>query len=282
MSFWDRIKEIFGGDSDLSDIFSNNTINFTLFDFSTNESKVIEVREADDADHPHALSIDPSKVTPEQNEELRELIREELIQQEEKPFLTDDSLRKTNQIKENLPDEEDAEILDFYKGKLDPDMYKALELALVIRKSFRKGEDIQGLKKDVIRRYPEFGKNLCNLVTEGYFHGHFRDLYQSMKKEESFDLHDYRTKVKHIVKSLPYTIFCSQDKRYEDVKAEFEQKYRRLSRYGTGKMLTHALGTSNVTTCLQLLTYIEEGYSQVDIQRQVNPSGTYITAKLTF
>ena len=40
----------------------------------------------------------------------------------------------------NLLDEENSKVLDFYKGKLNPDWFRALELCLIIRKAAKEVE----------------------------------------------------------------------------------------------------------------------------------------------
>ncbi len=86
----------------------------------------------------------------------------------------------------------------------------ALEIALIIKN--KKNTDLQGikeLKRDVSCTYPVFGSNLCNLVSEGYFDNHFKELYENMSREEEFTIDKYTRKIEQIVVSLPYTVFVN-------------------------------------------------------------------------
>ncbi|MCK5176894.1 MAG: hypothetical protein KAQ92_04160, partial [Candidatus Aenigmarchaeota archaeon] len=201
MKILDNLKKIF--DTKFSDILNNNKIVF--LDFSKNNNYVLEKKSED------KLSIDISKATPKE----KKLIKENILDvnfQEKGNLLKNSSYEKTKQIKESLPESDDKKLLEFYRDKLTPEMYYALEASLVIRKSFKKGQNITELKWDIVRKYPSFGNNLCNMTTQGYFEDHFYKMYHEMLEDNGFDIRLYQNKVKWIIKALPYTVFVTKYK----------------------------------------------------------------------
>lgn len=272
MKILDNLKTIFEGK--FGDILNNNKI--VLFDFSKNTNTTLELKGE------NKLSIDISKATPEEKRLLKRDIIDTTVQEAEDAFLINNSSEKTKQIRRNLPKGEDEEVLNFYKDKLKPDMYKALEVSLVIRSASKKGENITELKWDITRRYPEFGNNLCNLTTTDYFHGHFKELYHSMFEDDEFDINSYRRKVENIVKSLPYTVFITQYKSYDELSGLVRFKLDKLMKYGTGKLLLHGLNKNNVKSTFKILEEYKDDASIKKIETNVNTKKTIIATTLYF
>ncbi len=271
MTILDNLKRIFEGK--FRDVLSNN--NITLFDFSRNQNETLELKEG------NKLVIDLSRIEDSERKLIKEKIIDPGVQTQDEAFLLEPSSKKTEKIKRNLPVGSDEELLKFYKDKIKPEMYKSLEASLIVRNAFNKGEDILELKKDISKNYPAFGKNLCNLTTQGYFDKHFKDLYTSMIEEEGFDITTYQEKVEKIVISLPYIIFVTRYKSYDELSGEVHFKLEKLKRYGTGKLLLHGLGRENVNTTLNILDeYKRDG--TITIQTETNQKKTIITATLIF
>lgn len=270
MKLLDNLKKIF--EAKFSDFLNGNR--FSLFDFSRNTTYVLEEKKKG------VLSIDVSKATPEENRLIKEKFLD--VNFQEKGFLlTDKSSEKTSQIKENLPKGDDKKLLQFYKDKLSPEMYDALDASLVIRNAFKKGEDILELKIDVIKKYPTFGNNLCNLSSQGYFEDHFKQMYDKMFEEDGFDIRLYQEKVEWIIKSLPYTVFITKHKTLDELSGEVKFKLEKLRRYGMNKLLLHGLGKENVDTGLKIIGEYKEDKT-LDIEKDINPRKTIINATFKF
>ncbi len=268
---FDKLKTIFEGK--FGDILSNNKT--TFFDFSRNTTNVLELKDG------NRLILDIRKANDQEKKLIKEKIIDLIIQQQNETFMLYNSVEKTEMIKSNLPAGDDEDLLKFYKDKLEPEMYQALEASLVVKNASKNNQDITDLKKDIAKRYPFFGNNLCNLVTQGYFHGHFKDLFQSMLEEQYFDINIYRKKVEKIIQSLPYTVFITRHRSYDDLSGEVRFKLDRLKKYGAGKLLLHGLGRENVNTTITLLEEYKED-SHINTQIEINPKKTIITATLIF
>lgn len=271
MILFEKLKTIFEGK--FGDVFSNNKI--TIFDFSRNNEQVIEVKDG------NRLALDLSRASEEEKKKIKEHFLDLIIQRQEEVFLIDDSSQKTQKIKQNLPDNDDELLLKFYKDKLKPEWYKALEASIILRNAFKNGHDVTELKRDISRRYPLFGNNLCNLTTERYFDDHFKKLYESMIDEEDFDILIYQRKVERIITSLLYTVFVTRHKTYDELSGEVAFKLEKLRRYGAGRLLLHGIGRENVSTTLTLLGEYKAEKS-ITIQKEINLQETIITATLIF
>ena len=267
----DKLKTIFEGK--FGDILSNNKL--TLFDFSKNKTEVLEIKEG------NKIVLDVSKANVQEQKLIKEKMIDSTLQQQNETFMLYDFAQKTENIRLNLPVGDDEDLLKFYKDKLKPEMCQALEASLVVKNAHKKGQDIIDLKKDISRRYPTFGNNLCNLVTQGYFHGHFKYLFISMFDEQTFDISIYQKKVEKIVQSLPYTVFITRHRSYDDLSGEVRFKLEKLKKYGAGRLLLHGLGRENVSTTVNLLEEYKED-KNITIQKELNSSGTIITATLIF
>ena len=266
----EKLKKIF--ETNFSDIFKN--ANIKIFDFSNNDNRVLEVKG-------DKLGLDISKASEDERKLIKEEILDFIIQKQDELFLTSKINDKTRKIERNLPEEKDKELLRFYKDKLNPDIYNALEMALVIRKVYLRSEEIKDLKKDVSLKYPQLGNNVCNLVTEGYFDVYFRELYHNMAEENDFSVSLYQDEVERIVKSLPYMVFISRYKSYDEFGGEVKFKLEKLRKYGLEKLKLHGLSRENVETALK----ISDGYKDdpgISIDPQVNPSKTRVTITFTF
>ncbi len=270
MTILENLKKVFEGK--FGDVLSNN--NITFFNFSRNTNETVEVKDG------NKLVIDISKATEEEKKLVKNIL-DTRVQSENEAFLMDHSSEKTLKIKQSLPHGESEELLKFYKDKLKPEMYKALEASIIVKNAFEIGADISEMKQDISEKYPTFGNNLCNLVTRGYFNEHFKELYQSMLEDEEFDINVYQRKVEKVVKSLPYTVFITRYKSYDELSREVRFKLDRLKKYGTGKLLLHGLGRENVNTTMTILEEYKEG-EYTNIQVEINPKKTIITATLNF
>ncbi len=272
MKFLENLKSIF--DAKIKDILKNNKI--TIFDFSKNTTNnVLEIKDG------QKLSIDVNRATPEEQKLIKETIIDVIVHQNRDVFLYEKSSEKVKQIKNNLPEGANKELLSFYKDKLTPDMFKALEASVVVRNAFKKEENIAELKRDISLKYPEIGNNLCNLVSQGYFDQHFKDLYNSMFEEDDFDISIYQRKVGKIVKSLPYTVFITRFKTYDEMSEEVNFKLEKLKKYGAGKLLVHGIGKENTNTALTILEEYKNDKS-ITIEKELNSNKTIITATLNF
>jgi len=274
VSIFEKLKTLFEAKIE-GDFFSNNT--FKLFDFSKNVSSPLEAKETSEGTK---LSIDVSKATENEKKVLKEII-DEKIQEEDETFLTKGSNDKTKQIKRNLLNTADDVVLSFYKDKIPYDMYKALEISLIVRNAFRNGEDIIELKRDIAWKFPKFGNNICNLTTSDYFHEYFQELYEAMKQDPNFTLKDYNQEVERIVIELPYMVFINRHKSLEEFAGQVKFKIDKLKRYGASKLKLHALGKDNVERA-EKIAYLYREDKDISVDKKIDSNRTVVTIIFNF
>lgn len=258
----------------MSHILNRNK--FVFFDFSKNVTNVIEER-----DEGKTLYIDLEKATSREKELIKSEIIDQGIQKEDEIFFLQESTEKTTRIKKNLPEEKDKDLLDFYKDKLKYDWVRAIEVSLIVKKAFEADEDIRDMKIDLKKKYPDFGNNLCKLVSSGYFHNHFKELYSSMRQDDDFDILLYQKKVEKIVKSLPYIVFIDKYRSYNEMSGEVHFKISKLRKYGAGKLVLHALSKENVMNALLIIEEFKNDEA-IEIRIEINKQRTVLTAVFSF
>ena len=261
-----KLKDIIG--IDIKDVL--NKFHFIHIDRSI--KNIVEVKEGG------ILAINYDKLRPEDQKEFNKLIRVKAIPADQ-VIIEQKAQQKTLGIKTNLPTTSDEKLLEFYKTKLSQEYIDALEIALIIKN--KKESDQQGvreLKRDVSHKYPIFGNNLCNLVSEGYFNTHFKELYENMAIEEDFTLDKYTRKIEQIVISLPYTIFVNAHQTNEELSGLIIYKLSKLKEYGSHRLLVHALNRDNVEKAQIVIIELESSYN---VKTEYDPKKiNYMTAIL--
>ncbi len=269
----DKLENIFG--ADFKDVLSGNKTKISLINFSkpTETENNFEVKD-------NIIMINPTFVI-NLPEKKKKAFKEEIIDveiKEDKAILEKNVSERTTKIKEKIQTKKDEELLEYYEGKLSQEYIDALESALVIKNMAKKREDISKEKASLSRRYQSFGGNLCNLTSEGYFNGHFQELYEDMNHEISFSNEAFRRQVEKIVVGLPYTVFVNSFASAEDKITEVKLKIERLRRYGTVELLIHGLGRDNVEKAIKIIKAIEKEYPEIKVI--LDKTNTRITATL--
>jgi len=264
----EKLKTIVG----IKDILNNFSGRIIFFDFS----KKVENHEIQDN---RTLVINPERLNGEQLSQIKkELIDSEIIGG--RAILEKGVKEDTSEVFQNLPKDKDKEIMEFYSDKISPEFMDALEVALVIRSMSSQGKDIGKKKTDVAKKYPSFGRNLCNMVSARYFDQDFKDLYSNMKKVGNFDPHEYRSTVEKIVKSKPYTEFIHKYKTSEEWSDLLYCKIERLKKYGLHELEVYAFSFEHVKLTEEILKDFEEdGTVEIEI---IFKTKTYIFVKLLF
>lgn len=266
MTFLPSLKDLVG--VEFKDIL--NHFNFIKIDRSIQQK--VEVKKGG------ILCVNYNRLDINEKKEINELLRNQAIPSDH-TVIEAKAKEKTLGIKECLPESADNELLDFYRTKLSPEYVDALEIAMVIRN--KKHTDQQGvkeLKRDVKSKYPEWGSNLCNLVSEGYFHTHFKKLYESMSGEVDFKMVMYTLKIEQIVVSLPYTVFVSLYQTEDELSGVILYKLGKLQQYGTHRLLVHALNIENVKKAQDVIHDLETTHN---VKVEYDPKKrSYMTAIL--
>lgn len=231
------------------------------------------------------IVLNPTLFSKEETARFMKEVAAPYIHDFKMPLLEEKAGETTAVLHENLPQKKEVELLEFYKDKLSPEYLQALETALVINKAAKKG-DIKLLKDALEKRYPTFGRNMSNMVSSGYFHKDFKELYKYMQ-EKGASPKEYRREVETIVENQPYTVyvnhFVSQARKLGEVEKKLESAIKEklviFKKYGTRKLIIHGLGEWNVKTALVILERVRE-HPNVDYHEIERDKNKYIRITL--
>jgi len=162
------------------------------------------------SDKNKTVELNYPKLTGEERKLLGSSLRKG-IKDKELNLLETDSNERVKDIKEKFNLKCNKDILDFYRGKISPEHYKALEASLYARSYFKLGQSILDMKKDIRNKFGEDGNNICNLCTTGYFEGYIKEAYEEMQSSPDFSIIKWQDYFQIIVRTSPFAIFVHKE-----------------------------------------------------------------------
>ncbi len=200
------------------------------------------------------LIIDYSKLNTKQKlvttEVIKELLEGDYVVFEE----------GANKIVEDIQ-KKDAEFrkIGFFKDKLSPSDYAALEASVYIQSVFEEGKDISKFKLQLIERFGSRGNTICNLYGTGYFHNLIRPLYDQLAVESDFvNIEDFRKIFDKLIEEFPFAIFVNRAMGVNDITTEIENKIHKNKKYGIRTLNIHGINTTNVKNIRDTIGQLEE------------------------
>ena len=116
------------------------------------------------------------------------------------------------------------------------------------------------MKKDLIKRFGDEGRIICNLCTSGYFDegGYIKQLYGEMSASSDFEPAKFRGEFKKIVTLSPFAEFVYKDMSEEELAGEINQKLSTYQKYGIKFLAIHGIGKQNVEKIRKIVYELEE------------------------
>lgn len=199
--------------------------------------------------------INPDKLSGKQRRGLKQIIREEVL--EEAGAIIDESNEPiVGAVIKALPtmDEAARKFIPIIPSSDIP----LLNACLFLRHKWKNlGENVEDLKGQITRVYGARGRNFANLVSAGYLEEWFGPLYDELLKaypddpaaaKARFQIH-YNV----ILTDLPWTEFVATGHRAADVTAHIVKKMMHNLENGVRHLNVHGLGEKNVTKIEQVL-----------------------------
>jgi len=225
------------------------------------------------------LSINLHKLNSKEREEIRKSLNF-AVKKEDKILLENDSEYLIEDIKLKDKDIKNRKILKFFKGKIPPDDYKALRASLYLRSRFREGgENISGLKLDIMEKYGERGKNITNLCTAGYFENWLIPLYKEMKKEDDFTNEKFLEIYNIVIRESAFAVFVNRSMSSEQTKDAIMQKMETNSKYGIKFLNIHGIGNHNVNKIKETISEIEK---EKKLEKSIEEKQNIIIVRIKF
>lgn len=122
-------------------------------------------------------------------------------------LIEDESKQLLHSYKEFRDEPGNAELLEFFKGKVPQSDVTLLESGLYEAHLIATGQldKAQQVKEDIIKRYGQRGKNIINLASAGYYATHIKPLYEALQDQGLSDT--FLPEYNQIIDEMPFAIF---------------------------------------------------------------------------
>lgn len=220
------------------------------------------------------INIHPDVLKPPNREKLIDEIKY-AINEGDQTLLCENTQKRIQDFRKEEQEKDSTEVLTFFRDKVSEKDLTIIRGALYIRQCFKRGENIDDLKLDVMLKYGEKGKNIVNLCTAGYFEEYIIPFYKlalEQKETEEEALKAFNRYFNRIVEELPFIVFVRHDKTPENVVTEVRRKIENGARF----VNIHGMGRHNVKTIYDAITQLEEF---PELESSVDQKGQIIFAR---
>lgn len=178
-------------------------------------------------------------------------------------------------------EESNNNILNYFYGKIPSGDYSILRAALFLKSQFDDGKPVDRLKRDIVDKYGERGKNISNLCTAGYFETVIKPLYEEMVKTTDDPSTKFIETYEVIIAQYPFAIFVNKMMSVDELKKVILGKITRNKKYGINYLRIHGIGEDNVRKISQILTDkdIQKEFSALP---EINSGQTFFNVKICF
>lgn len=151
--------------------------------------------------------------------------------------------------------------IGFFYGKIHPNDYNILKVAVLCDHLFLNGEKIRGeqLKREAIVRYGELARNIINLYSTGYFENTIKVLYEILRDSND---PEYEQKFKDIyriiVNEAIFTLFINSNQSQEQALQKLKEKIQINKAYGAYKINIYGINSENVNKIERLLEDVKD------------------------
>lgn len=221
---------------------NNNTINLTINNSGPGPMSF--------DDRKQILEIVPAKCSLKQQEELKKLLS--VIVDSDGAMIESTSQNTIEEIKQEEKTGETEKILSFLSGKVSISDLYIWRAALYLRSIFRAHGNVSELKKEIIEKYGERGRNITNLCSAKYIEEFFIPYYENLKGDDKNDV--FKSTYEDVVKNQPFTIFVDIQRKKDDIIKEINAK----KSYGMKEINIHGIGSSNIKVVKEVERYFEE------------------------
>lgn len=265
LNFFDKLKTIFK----IRDFKISPTFKF----FSDNKSTNILVIN----DKKTLEGVNLAALTKEQREQVSSLIT---TSEKGTTFLTEGTTLLLDEAKTVLDEKVNTSLIIFFEKKIPSEDLRILKSALVIREKFERGEHVGEYRRELAQIYGQKAYTICNLVTAGYFENFLIPLYNSMAKEEGFEIEDFTKSYIKLIKDFPLAIFVNGSMTLDEVSLKIKNRIEENKKYEVPFLDIHGIGRANIETIERVVDSLKspEDYTVKSIENR----GSIILVKLRF
>lgn len=157
--------------------------------------------------------------------------------------------------------EENVDIIIFFRGKIDNSDLEILRASLYVKLVYERGGKVGDLKRDIILKFGERGRNIVNLCTAGYFTSLIKPLYNEMVKQPNFTPTWFLEVFDTLVNHSTFAVFVSSPMTKEQLLADVEEKMEINKKYGINYLTIHGIGENNVSKIEYVLMKIRDRFT---------------------
>lgn len=192
----------------------------------------------------------------EGQEQLKEILKKSV--EDNGIILCDKSLEMLTDFTKTDSSEDTKTTLNFFRGKISNIDLEILRFSIYLKKVFDRGDSVSELKSQIIQKYGERGKNICNLYSAGYFESQIKPLYELLSSQPDFSKDKFNTIYEIIVTESPYAIFINNRLNLEESLKQVTLKIDTSIKYGITNLNIHGIGSNNVSKILHILENIKD------------------------
>ena len=144
---------------------------------------------------------------------------------------------------------------------------------------FERGENVSNLKDDIVTRYGDRGRNICNLCSAGYFTSQIKPLYEEMYSQPDFSLNKFLAIYEIIVTESPYAFFINSWMSDKQAMDEVLKRMEVSRRYGIKYLNIHGIGRENTE---KIATLLKELAPQLTQTPEITRGERFIAVKIWF
>ncbi len=256
LSFIDKIKSLFENANINIKILNFENSNFSIVNQTGNSKKIIQ--------QDNKLMFNYPQFDDSEKNILKEGLKES-FNNSEIDLLEDNSNDTINDFESKASKRSNKTILEFYKDKILDKHLRALEASLYLKEVFESGSDISKLKKQIISKFGDDGRNICNLCSAGYFEGYIKEVYNDFAFSNDFVPKKFMDYFDIILKTSPFAIFVSREMTEIELSGLINHKLDTHKKYGIKFLAVHGIGANNVKKIRKII-------DSLSVDKQLNVS----------
>lgn len=245
--------------------------NFKIHIFNHNSSKTTVIKNS----KVNVIQINIGELNKASLKELEQVISE-VVNTDNGLVIEDNSQKLLQDFQAVDSKSQTQKEIEYFTGKIPQKDIEILRASIYLKSVADKGESIHDLKADIIARFGERGKNICNLYSAGYFDSQIKPLYEEVGTS---DLLKFSQIYEQIVTESPYAVFIHSGMSDKEVSNVVKQKMEISKKYGIKYLNIHGIGKENVD---KITVLIKELTPQLTSLPEITSGNKFIAVKIRF
>lgn len=245
--------------------------NFKIHIFNNNSSKTTIIKDS----KVNIIQINIGELNKTSLKELGQIINDS-VNQDSSLVIENNSQKLLQDFQAVDSKTQTQKEIEYFTGKIPQKDIEILRASIYLKSVADRGEAIHNLKTDIIARFGERGKNICNLYSTGYFNSQIKPLYQEVGTS---DLLKFNQVYEQIVTESPYAVFIHIGMSDKEVSQTVRKKMEISKKYGIKYLNIHGIGKENVD---KITVLIKELTPELTSLPEITSGNKFIAVKIKF